>query len=341
MKYAISQNQDTISIIKDEYLSSTKPWFIGFSGGKDSSAIITLVFLALLQIKKPSKKVTILYCDTGVDIPVINDLVKRTLQNIQIESQSLALPIEINIVSPNIENMFFTKVIGKGYPPPTNIFRWCTDRLRIKPVRNHLNLIPGEEKTMLLGIRKGESNERDKTISEYSTESEYFFRQKENSNVKIFAPIINYSTEDVWATLAYNLLPKSIDANELMSLYKKANGECPIIKDPRGTPCGKGRFGCWVCTVIRKDRSITNLVNDGYFKLKPLLDFRNWLIKFRDDIEYRLPNRKNGRVGMGGFTLEARKIILENVLIAQKQSGYCLIDDRQIHFIKECWKPII
>lgn len=338
MKYAVSHNEETIFQIKKEYTASNKPWFIGFSGGKDSSAVITLVFLALTQIKNPQKKVTVVYCDTGVDIPVINEQVIKVLSNLQDEARLLKLPFEVGIVSPNVENKYFSKVIGKGYPTPTNIFRWCTDRLRIDPVKKFLDLVPGDDKTILLGIRKGESKERDKAISIYRTNSDYYLHQKGNSNAHIFAPILNYSTEEVWATIAYNNSPKCIDANVLMSLYKKANGECPVIRDSRGSPCGKGRFGCWVCTVVRKDKSLTNLVNDGFFQLKPLLDFRNWLIIYRDILENRLPNRRNGRVGMGAFKLSARRKILENLLITQNQSGYNLIDKEQINFIEDCWK---
>jgi DNA sulfur modification protein DndC len=228
-------------------------------------------------------------------------------------------------------------VIGKGYPSPTNIFRWCTRRLRTDPIKSYLASINNQEKMVLLGIRKGESLERDRTLSEYKTEANYYYRQSDNPSTMIFAPIIDYSTEDVWATVAYNPIPRSIDSIKLMTLYRQASGECPIIRDPKGIPCGKGRFGCWTCTVVRKDKSLTNLVSEGHETLLPLLDFRNWLINIRDDLTYRAPKRRNGCKGPGPFTLEARREILHRLEETQNLSGYSLIDNPQLDYIKGCW----
>ncbi len=298
---------------------------------------LTLTFLSLMQIKNPTKPVVVIYCDTGVDIPIINEVVIKTLSDIQNEAAYYKLPLETKIVSPPTQDKYFSKVIGRGYPTPTNIFRWCTDRLRIYPINHFLSYTIKREKVVLLGIRKGESLERDRIIADHETGNQYYFRQSGSSSISIFAPIIDYSIEDVWATVAYNPIPRSIDAIKLMGLYRQASGECPIIRDPKGTPCGKGRFGCWTCTVIRKDRSITNLVKEGYDRLKPLLDFRNWLICIRDDKNYRSPNRRNGNIGPGPFTLNARREILCRLEDAQFHSGYSLIDKPQLDYINECW----
>jgi DNA sulfur modification protein DndC len=338
MSYAIAANEGTIKHIQKEYSKSIVPWFIGFSGGKDSSAVLKLTFLALMRLKNPQKPITILYCDTGVDIPTIHELVHSTLINIKNEAKECNIPLDINIVAPPTQEKFFSKVIGKGYPPPTNIFRWCTDRLRINPVKNLLNSTTTGSNVILLGIRKGESLERDRVITKHETGLHYYYRQSGNPSTVIYAPIIDYSTEDVWATVAYNPIPKSIDSIKLMNLYRQASGECPIIKDPRGTPCGKGRFGCWTCTVVRKDKSITNLVGEGYEHLTPLLDFRNWLIHIRDDLTYRSPKRRNGNKGPGPFTLEARRVILSRLVEAQRLSGYSLIDKPQLDYIYACWE---
>ena len=43
-----------IDEIKDQYMyadDTYRPWIIGFSGGKDSTALLTLVWLALKRIK--------------------------------------------------------------------------------------------------------------------------------------------------------------------------------------------------------------------------------------------------------------------------------------------------
>jgi len=262
----------------------------------------------------------------------------KTLSNIQDEAIQYRIPLEIKIVTPPTQDKYFSKVIGKGYPSPTNIFRWCTERLRINPINRYLNSTSKKEKVVLLGIRRGESLERDRTITEYETGENHYYKQSGNSSIQIFAPIIDYLTEDVWATVAYNPIPNSIDSIKLMALYRQASGECPIIRDPKGTPCGKGRFGCWTCTVVRKDKSITSLVNEGHAQLKPLLDFRNWLITIRDDFTYRSLTRRNGCKGPGPFTLVARQEILHRLEEAQLHSGYSLIDQPQLDFIHTCWE---
>ncbi len=47
--------QDTIDEIIDQYMfadDSLRPWIIGFSGGKDSTVMLELVWLAIKQIKE-------------------------------------------------------------------------------------------------------------------------------------------------------------------------------------------------------------------------------------------------------------------------------------------------
>ncbi|WP_181213558.1 phosphoadenosine phosphosulfate reductase domain-containing protein, partial [Dehalococcoides mccartyi] len=157
---------DTINTIQREYLKDNLPWSLAFSGGKDSSALLKLVYVALQNIGKKLKPVTVVYCDTGVEIPIIRSFVIETLRSLQIEAEKNEIPIKTKIVTPSIEDKFFSKVIGRGYPSPTYQFRWCTDVLRIKPIRNYTNSFNGES-IVLLGIRKGESSERDRALKKY------------------------------------------------------------------------------------------------------------------------------------------------------------------------------
>jgi len=327
----------TIALIQREYLRSSQPWFLGYSGGKDSSALLKLVFLALMGLDKRTKPVTVIYCDTGVEIPLIRNLVIRTLSNLLKEVRDTGLPIKVEIACPTLENRYFVKVIGRGYPPPTNKFRWCTDRLRINPVKQVLSRV-GEECVVLLGIRMGESLERDKTIFRHKTERAYYYRQSGSAKVRIFTPIIEYSVQNVWDSLASGAIPKSIVGSQLATLYWHASGECPIIHDPKGTPCAKGRFGCWTCTVVRRDHAVENLVSAGQSRLKPLLDFRNWLIHIRDDPSFRCERRRNGALGLGPFTLAARQTILTRLLQAKEESGLQLITSKELLKIKALWK---
>lgn len=305
------KDRKAIDLVKKEYLKDDIPWYIGYSGGKDSSAVLTLVFNALLEVGVHHKAVEVVYCDTGVEIPTISEYVKTTLTALKLESDALHLPFKITIAKPRIDDSYFVKVIGRGYPPPTNIFRWCTDRLRINPVKQIIN--NNLSSTVLLGVRLGESQERDKTIKKHNTNHKYYLNQGKSNKTRIFSPIIDYTVTDVWATLKFNKLPRSINHSTIGQLYKDAGSECPVYRETKGTPCGKGRFGCWTCTVVRHDKSVGSMVENGHSELKPLFDFRNWLVTFRDQKEFRCTVRRNGQVGLGPITLAGRKNIKEAI----------------------------
>jgi DNA sulfur modification protein DndC len=325
----------SIQLIKSEYIKDETPWYVGYSGGKDSSAVLTLLVNALVQLQSHHKKVVVVYCDTGVEIPTISDYVRKTITSLTKECKELNIPIEFKIAKPKLDDRYFVKVIGRGYPPPTNIFRWCTDRLRINPVKSIID--DQTNATVLLGVRLGESNERDNTIRNHSTDSRHYLNQGTSAKVKIFSPIINYNIRDVWSTIKYNSLPLSIDGDLIGQLYKDAGAECPVYKESKGTPCGKGRFGCWTCTVVRKDTSVQNMVGNGYPELQPLFEFRNWLAVFRDNLDYRCTFRRNGMKGLGPITLKGRKIILGKLLTAQQNSSIPLIGQEELDRIKELW----
>ncbi|GAB2687079.1 hypothetical protein GCM10027037_06520 [Mucilaginibacter koreensis] len=335
------RNYNTIELIKQYYLQDDQPWYIGYSGGKDSSALLKLVFCGLKEVNLPKKNINVIYCDTGVEIPVLSKYVAKTLNAFQLEADKFNLPFTVKIAKPVIQDTYFSKVIGRGYPPPSNKFRWCTDRLRIKPIQAIIKAHAQEAHTILLGVRKGESSKRNHTIDKHKTGDEFFLKQKGNAKSLIFTPIINYDITDVWNTLIYNVYPHSIDVKELSKIYKNASAECPIIKDPKDSPCGKGRFGCWTCTVVKEDKAVTNLVKQGYVDLKPLLDFRNWLSFVRNLPEYRCKTRRNGLVGLGPFTLKARSEILDRLLKTEILSGTSLITTEEIYYIRTLWNADI
>jgi|TARA_B110000240_G_C13458937_1_gene435788 DNA sulfur modification protein DndC len=330
------KDKEVVKVIIREYQKNLLPWYIGYSGGKDSSSMLKLVFNALKQIDIFHKPITVLYCDTGVENPIVTTYVYETFDKLKRECEELNIPLTFRIVQPKLEDRFFVKVIGRGYPTPTNIFRWCTDKLRINPVKQLIN--KDEKAVILLGVRSSESEQRDRTISKHRTDNEYYLKQSGSSSNIIFSPIINHALEDVWMTLRYNELPKSIDFNQIRTIYQDAESECPTYRESKGSSCGNSRFGCWTCTVVRKDKSMGNMIENGYSELKELYAFRNWIAEFRDNIKYRCSYRRNGVKGLGPITLEGRKIILEKLLNTEKLSGLNLISKEEINRIYELWE---
>jgi DNA sulfur modification protein DndC len=328
----------SVLAIRQTLIQHPEPWVIGFSGGKDSSCVVKLVYWALLNLPQRESEVTILYCDTGVEIPPVRTFVWQTLTGLAIEAKKDGIPLNCQIAAPSLNDRFFFKIIGRGYVPPTNKFRWCTDRLRIQPVQSFLKKTIGERKLVVLGLRKGESTERDKTIAKHQTDKTSFSLQSGFAKTTIYSPILEYSVDDVWSVLSLNSPPTSIDSNRLLRLYRHANGECPMIRSPDSSPCAGSRFGCWTCTVVRRDKAMEGLIDAGYDVLRPLLNFRNWLAGIREDSDLRWRTRRNGAPGRGPFTVKARRTILRRLLAVQRTVGFQLITDQEIVAIRHEWK---
>ena len=66
---------------------------------------------------------------------------------------------------------------------------------------------------------------------------------------------------------------------DLLTLYRgaTADNECPMMIEKNLPSCGRSRFGCWVCTMVEKDKSMEAMIanDDEKAWMTPLLDFRN------------------------------------------------------------------
>src|SRR5208282_798880 len=98
---------------------------------------------------------------------------------------------------------------------------------------------------------------------------------------------------DVWLYLMQIRNPWGHDNKSLLGMYQGASegGECPLVVDTTS------RFGCWVCTVGDKDRSMEAMIKNDEEKvwMTPLLELRDELDKL-DDRDRRDFKRMNGRV---------------------------------------------
>lgn len=328
----------SISRIIEAYARDDAAWVVGYSGGKDSTAVLKLIFQSLLRVVDPHKPVTVIYCDTGVEIPLAAVLARAALADLEGEAREFDLPIQTRIVSPPLNERFFVKVIGRGYAPPTDKFRWCTDRLRIDPVSRFLEREQFSSATVVLGVRESESATRQLTLKENQTVDPFWKRQRGENGRRLFMPILDYSVHDVWLVNLLVDVPRSVRAKEVADLYISASGECPTVREVKGAPCGKARFGCWTCTVAKHGVTMRNLIESGETSLKPLLRYRLWLESDRSNPRYRWPMRRNGRPGLGPMTLQWRQMALAKLLEAQNESGFRLITAEEIQAIRQEWK---
>lgn len=318
--------------------NSDAHWVVGFSGGKDSTALLKILYSAAAKARKLPKTIDVIYCDTGVENPLLDQYVKTLFGRLDVEFADSALPFRTHILKAPVADRFFVKIIGRGYPPPTNSFRWCTKNLRILPVARFIEEAAKKDAVVCLGMRRGESQQRDRTLLENG--DDYWQIQKEAKRpYRLFLPILDFDIPDVWDAIFEISEPYSIDAAALEKLYRGATGgECPLIKAINAPPCGSGRFGCWTCTVVRKDKSAISLIEAGHKELIPYLDFRNWIADIRNDSSRRWPYRRNGSMRPGPFTLEARKEILEKLTTLEHKTKTLILTQEERAAIAALWE---
>ena len=304
--------------IKKQYLSNKEayPWLIGYSGGKDSSCTAQLTFRALLELKKEgyklNRKVYIFSSDTMIENPLVKDIIEENIKLINKKANESNLPVEALILRPTVDRTFWVNVIGRGYPTPNTMFRWCTDRLKIEPANAFVKkcIDKNGEVIMVLGVRDGESGTRDRVLKSHTIDGEMLMKHTTMVNAYIFAPIRHLNTLDVFTYLAGYDSPWDSDNKRLFAFYEESGGgECPVFVSESdktsSNSCGNTRMGCWVCTVVSKDKSLSGFIATGYYDfLKPLLEFRNWISEIRDDEEYRCHYRNNGSVYTKPITIK-------------------------------------
>lgn len=332
--------QAVIDDIADQYLEKdryNRPWIIGFSGGKDSTVLLTLTWLAMQQLQKQGKELTrkvyVVCNDTMVENPVIEEYVQKVLKKISEAAKEQGLPIKVHKTLPELEDSFWCLVIGKGYPVPNNAFRFCTEKMKIKPTSKFIEdkVSSDGEAIVLIGTRRDESAQRAKSIERHEIKDHRLSKHPLNPNTYTYAPIKDLMLEEIWWIIQVIPSPWGFDNNVLFNIYKDASAddyECPTMMTSTKQPsCGQSRFGCWVCTVVVEDKSMTALINNGVKWMQPLLDFRNRLVENRNKSEYRRDRRRNNQKAVddnghnqGNYTIEYRQQILKELLEVQKQT---------------------
>lgn len=349
--------------IQEVYLSDNRPWVIGYSGGKDSTTALQLVWYALAELpeSKRHKPVFVISSDTLVETPVIVDYITTTLERINKIAAEKKLPFRAFQLTPRIIDSFWVNLIGKGYPAPSTQFRWCTERLKIRTADRFIleSVTKYGEVVMILGVRKGESTTRDQVMNLYKIEGSKLSHHSRFAQSYVYTPIEDFSIDDVWTFLLQKPSPWGNNNRDLLALYKNAqDGECPLVVDTQTGSCGNSRFGCWVCTVVQRDRSMEALIENGEDWLEPLLELRNELAETQIPEKkhlYRDYRRMNGKVKVmkkgddwdiirGPYTFDYCKYLLRKLLEAQKsvrENGpypdIQLIQPEELEEIRRIW----
>lgn len=346
------------------YLEDPIPWVVGYSGGKDSTATLALVWLALLTIDsdRRTKPVYVISNDTLVENPVVSSWVERSVEAMAEAAKTDGLPIEAHLLHPAVDDTFWVNLIGKGYPAPRHSFRWCTDRLKITPANRFIkNVVRSNgEAIVILGARKAESQTRAKRMKELEQRQVRSLLTPNDSlpNALVYTPISDWTNDDVWLFLMQTPNPWGYDNKALLAMYRgaSADNECPLVVDTSTPSCGDSRFGCWVCTLVEKDKSMSAMIQNDSEKrwMLPLLELRD-AFKVGDDRDMRDFRRLTGRLHLfpngeslvhGPYTQEIRAEWLRRLLEAQtwiRANGGSdvtdieLITEAEIHEIRRIW----
>ena len=340
------------------YLHDRRPWMIGYSGGKDSTLLCQLGFemLDALPEEKRWKPVYIVTSDTMVENPIVKAYMHKMNKALNQASEARRLKIQAHIIYPEVHQTFWSLVIGRGYPTPEPPgFRWCTERLKINPsnVFTYNTIKQDGEIVILLGVRKAESRARLRSITSREIEGKLLTPHPHIAKAYVYSPLSEVQNDRVWEYLlrdggrsAWNT-----DNRYLYNLYRGENlsEEDSVVgqvnKDNMKIT-GNSRFGCWVCTMVKEDKSLKNFIDHGATELIPLRDFRNWLVDLRSNPQARDYRRRNGTVylmangeyGRGPFTMETRREILRRLLQLEVDTGFELITIAELKIIDKIWE---
>lgn len=353
------------------YMYDDRPFSVAYSGGKDSTVTMDIVLKSLLLYKHIyknsealTKKTYVIFSDTLLEMDPVIEGILNSINQIEIFAQTHQLNLDVRRVSPITKNTLFSLLIGKGYMVPRTDNRFCTDRMKILPQKRAILSILNENKKGFIAItgqRRDESVDREKRMKQLTVDGS--FKKHEYKDCNLYAPLEHWNSNEIW-THIYNHKLSWVDANTLGRVYAEAandGDECRSLFEGFETGSAPGcsksaRYGCWVCTLFDKDKTLNNL-GEHYDYLKVMEEFRNWLVQFRqaswDDNRdvfihgkhrMKLYDRNNHRKGMripGGYNLHFRKQILIRLIETERkvisQRGKPLISDEELAYIQECW----
>lgn len=355
-----SHIEKIITDIQEEYCENQEiPWIIGFSGGKDSTVLLTLTWIALRRIQENkgelNRRIHIVCNDTLVENPIITTYTQEVLKDIEHSALEQELPIQVVQTTPELHESFWTNVIGKGYPVPNNTFRWCTDRLKIRPTASFLHKKVSEsgKAIVLLGTRYSESTSRERSIRKHERTNRRLAPHPTTPGTLVFAPIKELEIEDIWYVIQGVKCPWGFDNKILVDIYMNASAddyECPtVVTNKAHKSCGQSRFGCWTCTVVSEDKSMKAMIESKYQWLNPLLELRNSLQKERNVSDNRSEKRRNGMKAVteegenfGSYNFTYRMSVLRRLLTIQEnlhKEGHelDLITTQELSAIQVSW----
>lgn len=319
-----------------EYGQRYRHWAVAYSGGKDSSATATFVVWAIQTGRvSPPDSLTILYADTRMELPPLQQTAMGLLAAFRSNG------FDTRVVQPKMDDRFFVYMLGRGVPPPSNTFRWCTAQLKIEPMYAELESLrrqTGEKLLMLTGVRVGESAARDQRIAVSCSKDSgecgqgWFQVATPESVADTLAPLLHWRLCHVYDWLYFEQDRHGYDVSPIALIY----GD------------GEARTGCMGCPLTSRDTAMERLVTKpGWEHLSSLLELKPLYRELRK-AQYRLRKSeaeiridglysKNAQ-RMGPLTMKARAYGLDRILDIQQRAGVDLINAEEQAAIVDHWR---
>lgn len=299
--------QNIMQQMKELYLKDDKPILVGYSGGKDSSFMLALLWhmLESLEPNQHHKKVHLLSADTLVEAPHFAEYLYRSLQKIERYAIKKGIPIQVHLVQPEMNKRLLYKLLGRGTNLPTgNVrYRFCTSNVKIEPMEKAIRSILKQEAahitdkvigTLWLAVRNEESARRRASIEKLEESADSLFAEHATiPELRVFHPIKFVTGDEIFFALgSMDKLPFGVETQELFSHYGADVLECGLKtgEDGMGTSCGAGnnRTGCWLCGLSKyDDPMLIRYIEEGRSGYTHLLKWKQTMLDMRNDTRYR------------------------------------------------------
>ena len=304
-----------------EYGSRYRHWCIAYSGGKDSSATVTLIAHLIKTDQVPApESLVVLYADTRMELPPLQISAMGILEELKLRG------IETRVILPALDHRFFVYMFGRGVPPPSNVFRWCTPKLKVNPMlktlRERHNEV-GEKFLTLTGVRLGESAARDQRIALSCSRDgaecgQGWFRESTPEHISdTLSPVIHWRVCHIWDWLMFYAPDLGFPTVSIAESY--GGDEAQEVN---------ARTGCVGCNLVEEDRALDMVLRLPRWQyLQPLKRLRPLYRELKAP-QYRLrkvdERNKDGSLAakqgrLGPLTLEARRYGLAKVLEIQDE----------------------
>lgn len=310
----------------NEYGPRHKHWAVAWSGGKDSTALLTLLVYLLVsgKVARP-QTLQVFYADTRLELQPL------WLVAADVRAELRERGIDVTTVMAPLDKRFLVYVLGRGVPPPNNnTMRWCTRQIKIDPMQAALEACVGrlgEKVLMLTGVRQGESAIRDGRIAMSCSRDGaecgqgWYQETLPESLCNTLAPLLHWRVCHVWEWLK-SWAPQAEFGDWSTRLLAEAYGgdEAEEIN---------ARTGCVGCPLTESDKALDAVCAlPEWAHLQPLKRLRPIWRTLREP-KHRLRKAgaetlKDGSLAknpqrMGPIILETRRWALHEVLKIQTE----------------------